>query len=83
MSKRIMRSSISERIEVSISAAKANEWAEAHRRGCDKPVEHAFKKDWFVEGINITNGVYTARLVSYRSPTALEVHSIRRNGDAW
>lgn len=68
-----------ERIEVSVSAAKANEWREAYQMGNDIPVEHAFEKDWFVEGINITNGVYTAILVSFRSPTALEAYNTWRN----
>jgi hypothetical protein len=68
-----------ERIEVSVSAAKANEWIESRRMGYDTPVEHAFEKDWYINSINFSNGVYTATLVSCRRPTALEIVSQWRN----
>jgi hypothetical protein len=67
-----------ERIEVSIPPEKANRWVESGL-GWDRPFEQAFGKDWYIEAINVRDGVYLATLVSCRPPTALEIVSQWRN----
>lgn len=63
--------SVIERIEVSVQPEKARKWLE---KGSilDKPVEHTFEKDWYVESMNFCDGVYLATLISCRQPTALD-----------
>ncbi len=66
-----------ERIKVTIPIEKAKAWVK-RGLGWDEPFEQAFGKDWYIESINVFDGVYLATLVSYRPPTALEIYAAWR-----